>query len=141
MSVETELRLFHVVVGGILLIPIAAGLAGALGGIDGLSALFFVDDGSVVPPATRNNLRAICWMFFMLVPLVIWLLRDLEGRATGFRIVVGFGAAAGFVRLLGRAVDGAPGVIPTIICGIELAVLPLVLVWHARLIRRRRMAA
>ena len=138
MRAETELRLFHVVVGSILVIPLVAGLTGALGGLELFAALFREDANEiVVAPALRNHLRAITFMFFMIAPLVVWTLRDLEARAGGFRIVLGVAFAAGFVRLLGRFVDGPPGVMATIFMVMELAVLPAVLVWHARLIRAR----
>ncbi len=138
MRIASELRMFHLVVGSILLIPLVAGNAAAWGGLEGMATLFGEDRHAELAPAIRNHLRAITWMFVLLVPLVIWTLRDLEARAGAFRIVVGFGAAAGIVRLTGRFVDGDPGVIATAITGIELVVLPLVLVWHTRLIRLSR---
>src|ERR1700752_3528074 len=134
MQVTTELRMFYVAVGSILLIPLVAGNVGAWGGLEGMAALFGEDRHAVLAPAVRNHLRAITWMFVLLVPLIIWTLRDLEARAGAFRIVVGFGVVAGFARITGRFVDGDPGVIATGITVIELGVLPVVLLWHARLI-------
>ena len=117
MPVATELRLFYVAVGSILLIPLVAGNVGAWGGLEGMAALFGEDRHAVLAPALRNHLRAITWMFALLAPLVVWTLRSLEARAGGFRIIIGFGFAAGFVRLVGRFVGGQRN-------GVEMVVDP-----------------
>jgi hypothetical protein len=138
MRVASELRVFHVAVASVLLIPFTAGLTGAFGGLEGFAALFGEDRNVVLAPALRNHLRAICFMFFVIAPLIVWTLRSLEARAGAFRIVVGFACVAGVVRLVGRFVDGDPGAIATVFCVLELAVLPIILLWHARLIRLTR---
>jgi hypothetical protein len=130
-----ELRLFRAVVGVVLLIPLVVGSAGAFGGIGGLAALFHVEPPISVSPSLANSLRAICWMFFALVPMVIWTLLEMKERAGGFRVIVVCASTAGFVRLLGCWVDGYPGVVPVIFMLMELLLLPAVLLWHTRLVR------
>jgi len=133
-----ELRAFHGVVGLVLLIPLLAGLTGAFGGIEGMADLFGVDHELVVSPLLQNNFRAICCAFASWVPLVIWSLAALPERATAFRIVVGCGFAAGFARLTGWRAEGYPGAIAVGITTIEPAGMPLLLLWHARLVRLGR---
>jgi hypothetical protein len=141
MRFASELRWFYAVIGSVLLIPLVAGNVGAWGGLEGMAALFGEDRNAVLAPALRNHLRAITWMFALLAPLVIWTLRDLEARAGGFRIILAFAIVAGVVRLVGRFVDGDPGVFATIFTAMELVLLPAVLAWHARLVRLSRTAA
>lgn len=136
MSSKRELRLFHGVIGLILLIPLVGGLVGAFGGPVGMAVLFGVDRQVVLAETVKNNFRAICFMFFALVPLVIWTLTALRERATAFRIIIGCAFLAGFARLTGYLVDGYPGVVPVIFMSMELALMPLLLLWHRRLLRR-----
>jgi hypothetical protein len=130
-----ELRLFQIVVGAVLVIPLVAGPTGAFGGLDGMAALFGEDRTASLSPALRNHLRAITWMFTAIVPLVVWSLRRMEERAGAFRIIIAFAFVAGFARLAGRFVDGDPGSIATVFTALELGLMPLVVWWHARLIR------
>jgi hypothetical protein len=132
----TQEKAFKAVVIAITLIPFTAGLVGAFGGVEGLCALFGEDRHVVLAPGIRNHLRAICWVFFVLAPTLWWTLGNLRERAQTFRIVVGFTALAGFARITGIVVDGNPGPPAIIFMTMELVALPLVLVWHARLVKR-----
>jgi hypothetical protein len=135
---RVELRLFYGVVGLILLIPSVAGLVGAFGGLEGIAYLFGVEEPIVISTLLRSNLRAVCCAFFSWVPLVVWSLVALPERAGAFRIIVGCGFLAGFARLTGWLVEGYPGVVPVGIMAIELGVMPILLLWHARLVRLAR---
>ena len=136
MREDLELRLFHAVVGMILLIPMVVGPTGAFGGLEALAPLFGEHDRIVVGPSLRSSLRAICWMFFALVPLVIWSLRSLRERAGAFRIILACAFVAGLARVAGSVMDGRPGPIPLALMATELLVVPLVFAWHSRLIAR-----
>lgn len=138
MSMRSELRAFHGVVGLVLLIPLFGGLTGAFGGLEGMAYLFQVDHELVVSPLLRNNFRAVCTAFASWVPLVIWSLAALPERAAVFRIVVGCGFVAGFARVTGWRIEGYPGAVAVGIMAIELAGMPLLLLWHARLVRLGR---
>ncbi len=138
MTLARQTRAFRAVVYMILLIPLIAGTVGAFGGLEGLAALFHEDRTAVLAPALRDHLRAICWMFALLAPLLWWALQDLPARATAFRIVVGWAAAAGIARIVGAIVDGYPGVFACMFTAMELVVLPILLVWHTLLVRRLR---
>jgi hypothetical protein len=133
--VRVELRVFYAAIALVLSIPLIAGLAGAFGGLESLARVLGVGDPLRVPPSLRNSLRAICFMFFALVPLVIWSLGRLPERAGAFRIIVVCGFFAGFARATGWLVDGYPGVLPVLIMIIELGGMPALLLWHARLVR------
>lgn len=132
---RSELRAFYGVVGLILLIPLIGGFVGAFGGLKGMAYLFGTDAEMVVSPALRNNFRAISCAFVSWVPLVIWTLAAIPERAGAFRIVVGSAFLAGFARLTGVLVEGYPGIVPVGIMGIELGFMPLLLLWHTRLVR------
>jgi len=131
-----ELRAFRVLTCAILLIPLVVGLVGAFGGLEGLAALFAEDRRVELAPAIRDHLRAVCWMFFGLVPLVGWTLVKPVERAMPFRIVVAVAIAAGVVRVIGAIVDGNPGLIAFVFAAMELGVLPVVLIWHSSIVRR-----
>src|SRR5262245_10915020 len=131
-----ELRAFYGVVGLLLLIPLVGGLVGAFGGLEGMAYLFGADPQMMIAPLLRNNFRAVCCAFVSWVPLVIWSLAALPERPAVFRIVIACGFLAGFARLTGWLVEGNPGVVPLGIMTIELAVLPILLLWHARLVRQ-----
>lgn len=135
---RNELRAFYGAVALVLSIPFVAGLAGAFGGLEGLARVLLVAEPLTVPASLRNSLRAICFMFFALVPLVIWALTSLAERAGAFRIIVSCGFVAGLARGTGWVVDGDPGVIPVGIMIIELCGMPALLLWHARLVRLTR---
>jgi len=130
-----ELRVFQIVVGCVLVIPLVAGSTGAFGGIEGMATLFDEDRHAMLAPALRNHLRAICWMFVAFAPLVVWSLARMTERAGAFRIIIAFAFVAGIARLVGRFVDGDPGVIATLFMALELALMPVLVWWHARLIR------
>jgi hypothetical protein len=135
MRVGVELWAFRTVVGLVLIIPLVAGLAGAFGGLEALAAVLGADPHVVVGPSLRNSLRAICWMFFALVPMVVWTLRSMHERRGGFRVIVVCACLAGLARLTSYLVDGPPGVVPVVLMVLELGLMPVLLLWHARLLR------
>jgi hypothetical protein len=141
MSMRSELRVFYGVVGLLLLIPLLDGLVGAFGGLVGMARLFLVDDQVAMSPVLKSNCRAICCAFFSWLPLVVWSLAALRERAGAFRIIIGCGFLAGLARLTGWLVEGYPGVAPAGLMAIELGFLPLLLLWHARLVRLAGRAA
>ncbi len=100
-----------------------------------MARLFGVEGQIVVPVGLRSNFRAISFMFFMTVPLVIWTLAAFTQRADAFRIVFGCAFLTGFARLTGYLMDGSPGTLPTILMILEFALMPALLLWHARLAR------
>jgi hypothetical protein len=138
MSMRAELRAFYGVVGVILVIPLVGGLVGAFGGLEGMATLFGVDRHIVIATSLRSSVRAICCGFFSWVPLVIWSLAALPERAGAFRIIAGCAFLAGCARLTSWLVEGYPGVVPLGIMAIELGVMPILLLWHARLVRLGR---
>lgn len=135
MATRSEIRAFYAVIGGLLLIPAAAGLAGAFGGISGMASLFRVTGEHSVDPVIANNFRAVCFAFFSWAPLLIWSLRALSERAAVFRIIVGCAFLTGFARMTGWFVEGYPGVLPATLMALELGGMPLLLLWHARVLQ------
>lgn len=135
----SELWWFRIVVGMILVIPGVAGPVAGFGGLAGLEFIFGIDNPSVVDPALRNSLRAICFMFFAFAPLLIWVLAAPAARATPFRIIITCAWLAGFTRLTGYFVDGRPSVIELGLMGIELLGMPILVLWHLRLVKKARL--
>ena len=135
MAARSEVRVFYAVIGGLLLIPTAAGLAGAFGGLSGMATLFGVSGEYNVHPVVANNFRAVSFAFFSWVPLIIWSLRSFSERAAVFRIVVGCAFLTGFARMTGWLLEGYPGILPATLMALELGAMPLLLLWHARLLR------
>jgi hypothetical protein len=133
VTLAGELRGFRILTGVILLIPFVVGLVGAYGGLEGLAALFGEDREIVLAPALRDHLRAICWMFFALAPMIAWTLARPVERVAPFRILVGAAICAGPARIAGAIVDGNPGMIAL--------VFAVVLIWHASLVGRLRSSA
>jgi hypothetical protein len=112
-----------------------AGLVGAFGGPKALAYLFGADDESVISPSLANNFRAVCFAFFSWTPLMIWSLAVLPERAAVFRIIVACAFLTGFARMTGWMADGYPGFIPAALMTLELSGMPLLLLWHARVVR------
>lgn len=136
MSLRSEFRAFLGVVGLLLLIPLFGGISGAFGGAESLALLFGETRTPAVSPTLESNLRAISCAFLSWVLLVTWSLADMPARAGAFRIVLACGFLAGCARLTGWVADGYPGAAPVAIMAIELAALPPLALWHARLMRR-----
>ena len=136
MALRDELRMFHTVVGVVLLIPLVGGLVGTFGGLAGMARLFGTDSEMTISPVLRSNFRAICSAFLSWVPLLLWTMARPVERAGAFRIIVGCAFLAGLGRLTGWIVEGYPGFIPVLLMIIELVVMPTVLIWHAGLLQR-----
>jgi hypothetical protein len=135
MPIRAELGGFYGVVGLLLFIPLLGGLVAAFGGLEGLASLFGVDGEIVMPASLRSDYRAIPIAFFSWVPLLIWSLAALPERTAVFRIIIGCGFLAGFARLTGYLVEGYPGVEAIVLMIIEFVGMPIMLLWHARLVR------
>jgi hypothetical protein len=135
---RAELFAFRAVVALLLLLPAVGGLAGAFGGIDAMARLFGSEEPLVLAPLLRNNFRAISAAFFSWVPLVLWSLAAPSRPAGALRIIFGCGFLAGCARLTGWWVEGYPGPLAVAILSIELGGMPLLLLWHARLLGKLR---
>ncbi len=141
MRLSTELRLFRLIVGVVVLIPLGLGPIGAFAGLEALGATLGGAETIRLDPSLRNHLRAICLFFAGFAALVAWALGSLEARAGAIRLALAVTLLAGLARLTGFFVDGRPGPVAIAFMTIELVVPPLVLLWHGRLLRRLRGAA
>jgi hypothetical protein len=139
MSLSTELRFFRGVVMAIAAaIAFVVGPTGAFGGVDGVAALLGRDPPVGVDPVLRNHLRAICGAFAGFGLLAVWSIGALDERRNAFRIVVAVGVAIGLARVTGWIVDGDPGALAKLFLATEVVLLPLLLLWHERLLRLGR---
>lgn len=139
MNWSTELRAFRLVIAALVAaIALLIGSIAGFGGLDAMAALVGARTPGDVDPALRNHLRAFSVVFAGFGLLIGWTALALEERKTGFRIAVAVIVAAGLARVTGWIVDGAPGALATLFLTMELVLFPLLLAWHARLLRLAR---
>ncbi|MBI3557401.1 MAG: DUF4345 domain-containing protein [Deltaproteobacteria bacterium] len=136
MTPATELRLFR----GVMIIMAAAicglvGLVSGFGGLESMAALFRSAQTIMLDAGLRNHVRAISVVFAGFGAFTVWSTWALEERKGAFRIFVVFGVSAGFARATGWMTEGYPGVMATVFMAMELAILPALCIWHARLLR------
>ncbi|WP_081655377.1 DUF4345 domain-containing protein [Amycolatopsis orientalis] len=110
-------------------IPVASGLTGILGGPERAPG------GAATTPSVDSEYRFVN-TFWTAAGLALWwsLLRP-EKRAGTTRLVLGTAAAGGLPRLLSARRAGAPHPVFRAATVLELAVVPGVLLWHARVFR------
>lgn len=126
MTALAALRL-AVALGG--LVPVSAGLAGALLGPGMLGP-------EVVSPAADSHYRYLSGLLLGL-GLGFWSTLPDPRRHTGrFRLLTAIVVLGGLARLLGLVLHGAPGGPMLAALGMELGVTPLLCLWQARLAAR-----
>lgn len=127
-----ERRLFQSIVGLLSLIPLA-GLA--IGMTQGTA--FFVPDGAVPSVDLDNQFRYLCGVYTSVTIAIWWTLPKLEERLAPIRIACAGVFIGGLGRLASMAAYGPPPE-RTMVAGVvlELGVVPLLLLWQARLARR-----
>jgi hypothetical protein len=110
-------------------VPVASGLAGMLLGPSGMPG------GRDAGPTVDSEYRFVN-TFWAAAGLLLWwsLLRPAE-RAAATRVALGTAALGGIPRLLAWRASGAPHPVFRAALLLELVVVPVVLIWHARAIR------
>ncbi|NGM19271.1 DUF4345 domain-containing protein [Roseomonas stagni] len=103
------------------LVPLIAGLAGAIGGASFL--------GEVAGPATDSHLRYLSGLLLGLGILAWWCAADLKRRGEVFTILVLIVALGGLARLAGVVGQGRPPMPHLLALGMELGVTPALWLW------------
>ena len=111
-------------------IPVATGLNGILGGPERAPG------GAPATPSVDSEYRFVNTFWTAAGLALWWSLRHPEKRATTTRLVLGTAAAGGLPRLLSARRAGAPHPVFRAATVLELVVVPGVLVWHAKVLRR-----
>lgn len=125
-------RLFLVVVAIAAQIPVAAGLAGVTLGPR------FLGVASPWPADLGSHFRFLSGIFLAMG--VAWwsCLLDLDGTAGRFRLLALLTFCGGLARLAALGLDGIPSAGHLAGLCMELIVVPLLVLWHARILRQSR---
>ena len=119
-------RALLTVVAALGAVPVLTGLAGVVGG------LTLTPDDNTAPPYFDSEYRFLSVVWAAVGVLLWWSLRHPQERATVTRVVLAVMVLGGVARLLGVALTGLPPVPFRISLGIEVLVIPVILLWHRR---------
>ncbi|MEW2500189.1 DUF4345 domain-containing protein [Amycolatopsis sp. NPDC047767] len=110
-------------------IPVASGLTAILGGPSRAPG------GAPAAPSVDSEYRFVNTFWTAAGLALWWSLRHPEKRATTTRVVLGTAAVGGVPRLISARRVGAPHPVFRAAIVLELVVVPLVMVWHAVVMR------
>jgi hypothetical protein len=98
---------------------------------------FFLPEGSEPSVNLDSQFRYLAGVYTAVTIAIWWTLPKLEERIAPLRIACAGVFVGGVGRLVSMAALGAPSD-PTLVAGValEMGVVPLLLLWHARLARR-----
>jgi hypothetical protein len=126
-----ERRCLQAVIALLALVPIGAGVLGALRG----PAAFGIDP-SLVGADLDSHVRYLSGLL-LAIGLGFWsTIRSIEKRGGRFRLLTAIVFVGGLTRLLALPVSGVPGWPMRIGLALELVVTPLLALWQARIARR-----
>jgi hypothetical protein len=129
MSLAAERLVFTIIVALLALVPVSAGLAGVVLGPD------FLRVQPPFPADLGSHLRFLSGIF-LAFGISWWLcLWDLDRSASRFRLLGILTICGGLARLLSLFVDGVPSTGHLLGLCLELIGVPLLLLWHRRLIK------
>ena len=132
MRRETERRLLQAAVAIGCLSPLWFGLRGA---IEGPAMLAGVEPGQA-PPDLLSHYRFLSGLFAGLGLVLLSCLPAIERRTKLFRCACAARVLGGLARAWGLATGDAPSAGHWIALAAELGVVPLLMVWQARVARR-----
>lgn len=133
MSALRSRRALQISLGVIAAIPFASGLNAIIGGPTSLPG-----QSSKVSATLDSEYRFVNVIWFAVAPLIWASLPRVEERTA---VVQGLGGAAfagGLARLLSLRATGRPHPMMMAALGIELGVVPALMVWHAAVARAAR---
>lgn len=129
-----ERRLLQISVAVLALVPVLAGLAGVMGGIEVFDAHAALSrDGASHVHYLSGLLLAIGLGFLSTVPRI-------DAQGPRFRLLTLLVLVGGLSRLYGAALVGTPAAGMKVALVMELAVTPLLALWRERLERRSQIA-
>jgi hypothetical protein len=129
-SERLEVTLFRLVVAVLALIPISAGSAGIV-----LGPAFLATDAPWGADLD-SHLRFLSGVF-LVIGLAYWsCLKDLRATSARFRLLGLATIAGGLARFYSLSQAGWPSLGHQLGLVMELVVVPLLLLWHLRLMRR-----
>jgi hypothetical protein len=111
-------------------VPVASGTLGMIAGPEGAPG------GGPTTPSVDSEYRFVNLFWAAAGVILWWSLRKPDERAHVTRLLLGLAAAGGLPRLLSIARKGLPHPVFRAALVLELVIVPIVLVWHARAYRR-----
>lgn len=129
MSAAAERRLLQLVVALATIVPLAFGTLGIVRGAQWLAH-------GAVRPDLDSHFRYLSGIFLMLGIGFASCIPAIERMGSRFRLLGAMVIAGGLARALSWAMVGAPSIGHRYGLAMELAVVPLVLLWQARVARR-----
>ena len=132
MRRETERRLLQAAIALGCLSPLYFGLRGV---IEGPAMLAGVAPGQA-PPDLLSHYRFLSGLFLGLGLVLLSCLPGIERRSMRFRCACAAIVLGGLARALGLGMGDAPSAPHLIALAAELGVVPLLLLWQARVARR-----
>ena len=132
MTRETERRLLRAAVALGCLSPFWFGLRGI---VEGPAMLAGVDPGQA-PPDLLSHYRYLSGLFLGIGLILLSCLPAIERRTGRFRWACAALVLGGLARALGLIMGDAPSAAHRIALAAELGVVPLLLLWQARVARR-----
>jgi hypothetical protein len=112
-------------------LPLATGVLGVIRGPAGAPG------GAPTTASLDSEYRFVNVFWAAAGPALWWSLARADERAGFTRVLLGLAAAGGLPRLLSVRRTGWPHPVFRATIVLELVVVPLVLVWHARVVRAR----
>ncbi len=122
--------MLQVVIAVLALIPTVTGAAGVLLGPD------FLRPDPQWPADLDSHFRFLSGMFLAIGIGFFFTVRGIETRTGRFRLLAALVFTGGLARLLSLLVAGTPSAGHLLGLGMELVVVPLLVVWQARIARR-----
>jgi hypothetical protein len=127
----TERRFLQIVVALACLVPIGAGAAGIILGPA------MVDAGAV-PAGADSHYRYLSGLLLGIGIAFATTIPDIERHTVCFRLLTGIVVVGGFGRLVSLLLRGSPDKPMLAALVMELGVTPCLMLWQARVARRRR---
>ena len=130
MRVEVERRLLQAVVAAACLVPLLAGLAGIVEGPAMLRG------GAPTSPDLDSHLRYLSGLLLGIGLAFLSCMPRIEANGRLFRLLGAIVMVGGLARLTSLLAVGAPGPEHQLALGMELGVVPALMLWQARIERR-----
>jgi len=111
------------------IVPLTAGALGVLRG----AAMVGIGDA---PADLDSHFRYLSGIFLMLGIAFATTIPGIEGKGARFRLLGLMVIAGGLARALGWAVHGEPSMAHRLGLAMELVVVPLLMLWQARIARK-----
>ncbi|GAA0598179.1 DUF4345 domain-containing protein [Kribbella sandramycini] len=111
-------------------VPVASGLSGILGGPKAAPG------GGPTTASVDSEYRFVNTFWAMAGLVLWWSIRRPEERATVTRVVLGTAAVGGVPRLISARRTGKPHPVFRAATVLELVIVPIVIGWHAAVVRR-----